>query len=83
MVTGREAPPADAKEQTALVNWPQDAPRWEPYLAWQSEDCESEAIATLKELARESFERRHGYYPAYVFHVNQVVYAGPVRKETR
>ena len=59
-------------------DWPEGAPRWEPYLCWQADVDEPDAIGRVKQLARQEFERRHGREPEFVFYRLRAVYAGPV-----
>ena len=60
-------------------NWPEGAPEWEPYLCWQVDADEPDAIEALKELGRQDFERRHGCTPEFVFYRLRAVYVGPVK----
>ena len=62
-------------------DWPEGAPKWEPYLCWQVGHAEPDAVEALKEPARQEFKRRHGKEPEFVFYRLRAVYAGPVRKE--
>ena len=62
-------------------DWPEGAPKWEPYLYWPADVDEPSAIEALKKLVAEEFKARHGREPEYVFYRLRAVYAGPVRKE--
>ncbi len=61
-------------------NWPEDVPKWKPYLCWQTGRTEPDAIKALKKLAAEEFEARHGEEPEFVFYYLRAVYAGPVSR---
>ncbi len=62
-----------------MVDWPDDAPRWEPYLCWQIGQTETDCIGELKRLATEEFEERFGQPPEHVFYRLRAIYVGPVK----
>ena len=64
-------------------NWPEGAPKWEPYLYWPIGHTEPEAVEEMKRLAAEEFEERFGQPPEHVFYRLRAIYVGPVKKEGR
>ena len=59
-------------------DWPDGAPRWEPYLCWQVGAQPPDEVERLRALAAEEFEDRHGERPGWVFYRLRAIYAGPV-----
>ena len=69
--------------QVVIENWPEDAPRWEPYLCWQIGKTDIDCVEELKGFAAAEFEERHGYAPDFTFYRLRAIYAGPVKAAIR
>ena len=68
-------------KMVASSDWPDGAPKWEPYLCWQIGGTDIECIEALKGFAAEEFEQLLGATPEFVFYRLRAIYTGPVRKE--